>query len=98
MFVDAKLRVHKKVTLGTNLNRLMYNMLIDILFLFVLASVNCKNIRRGYAQHKGFFVALTEHQKVGYRLIKLQETDIAESEFTLIKLALLQIILTLNNH
>ena len=48
--------------------------------------------------NKGFLVTLTEHQKVGWILIKLHETDIAESDFTLMKPALLQVILTMNNH
>ena len=54
-----------------------------------------KSIRQRYAQHKGFLVTLTEHQKVGWRLIKLQETGIAESDFTLMKLAPLQVVSTL---
>ena len=49
-------------------------------------------------------VALTENHQVGWRLIqvenwdnkKLQETDIAESDF-LMKLTLLLVILTFNN-
>ena len=49
-------------------------------------------------------VALAENHQVGWRLIqvenwdnkKLQETDIAESDF-LMKLTLLLVILTLNN-
>ena len=31
-FVHAKLRVHRTVTLGANLHRLIYNVLIDIAY------------------------------------------------------------------
>ena len=50
-FVDAKLCVYKTVTMGANLHRLIYNLLIAIvLSLYISRSVIC----RGYAQHKGF--------------------------------------------
>ena len=49
-------------------------------------------------------VGLTEHEKVGWRLIKVENWDNKRDRhiriwfYFLMKLALLQVILTLNNH
>ena len=64
-FVHAKLCVHKTVTVGTSLHHLIYNLLIDMVFLIFCHYLTLKNTRRGYAQDKGCLVALTEYQQVG---------------------------------
>ena len=53
-FVHAKLCVHKAVTVGTSLHHLIYNLLIDMVFLIFCHYLTLKNTRRGYAQDKGF--------------------------------------------
>ena len=45
----------KKVIVGVNLHRLIYNVLMVIIFPICFShQLTVKNIRRGYAQHKGF--------------------------------------------
>ena len=51
--MHTKLRVHGKITMGTNLHRLIYNVLIDIVFPIFWHQLTLKNIRGRYAQHKG---------------------------------------------
>ena len=58
--------MHKTVTVGTNLHRLIYNLLIAIVFFpyIFCYQLTLKNISQGDAQHKGL-VVLTEYQHVG---------------------------------
>ena len=53
-FVYAKLRVHKTVTAGTSLHRLIYDVPTDIVFPIFCQHLTLKNISQAYAQHKGF--------------------------------------------
>ena len=55
--MHAKLHVHKTVTAGVNLQCLIYNLLIVIIFslhILLLLNLTLKNISQGYAQHDGF--------------------------------------------
>ena len=77
----AKLRVHKAVTMGANLHSFICNVLIDIVFAIYFTI--------SYAQHKGFSLfnwtstgglKIDQSRKLVQQ--KLQETYIAESDFT----------------
>ena len=57
MFVQAKLRVHKTVTVGANLHSLTYNLLIAIVFYLHILLEDMLNTKS--------LVALTEYQQVG---------------------------------
>ena len=46
MIVNVKLLVHKTVTVGANLQSLIYNVLIDIVFPILLLLVNSKKNTR----------------------------------------------------
>ena len=60
--MHVKLREHKTVTVGANLYRLLYNLLIGIVFPYIFCyQLTLKNFSRGFAQQKSL-VALTEHQ------------------------------------
>ena len=52
MVVHAMLPVHKTVTVGANLQFLMYNLLIAIVF--STYQLTLKKISQGYAEQKGF--------------------------------------------
>ena len=73
-FVHAKLCVHKTVTVGTSLHHLIYNLLIDMVFLIFCHYLTLKNTRRGYAQDKGFS-RFNWYQQVGWWLIKIENWD-----------------------
>ena len=63
--MHEKLRVHEAVMVGANLHRLIYNLLIAIVFFYEFCyQLTLKNVSRGYAQHKGL-VVLIEYQQVG---------------------------------
>ena len=62
-FVHAKLRVHKTVTVGANLHRLIYNLLIAIVFsLHLLLLVNFQKISVEDVLNTKLLVVLTEYQ------------------------------------
>ena len=63
MFMHAKLSVDETVAMGTNLHRLIYNLLI-VFSLHILLSVNSKISAEDMLNTKGL-VALTEYQQVG---------------------------------
>ena len=52
--MHAKLRVHKTVTVGASLHRLIYDVLTDIVFPIFCHHLNLKNISQAYDQHKEF--------------------------------------------
>ena len=65
--MHAELRVHKTVTVGANLHRLIYNLLIAIVFslhILLKDKLNTKGL-----------VVLTEYQQVGRRLVKVENCD-----------------------
>ena len=73
--MHAKLRVHETVAVGVNLHRLIYNLVIVIIFpLHILLSVNSKTSIEDMLNTKGL-VALTEYQQVGSRLIKVENCE-----------------------
>ena len=53
-FVHAKLCVHKTVTMGASLHRLIYDVLTDIVFPIFCHYLTLKNTSQAYTQHKGF--------------------------------------------
>ena len=65
MIVNVKLLVHKTVTVGANLQSLIYNVLIDIVFPILLLLVNSKKIpdEDDMLNTKGL-VTLTQHQQL----------------------------------
>ena len=90
------------MTVGANLHRLIYNLLIVIVFPYIFCDqLTLKNIHNTRG-----FVALTEWQQVGWRLIKVGNYDNKKLSdmhsriwfYILMKLTLLQVILNLNNH
>ena len=52
--MHAKLRVHKTVTVGASLHRLIYDVLTDIVFPIFCHYLTLKNTSQAYTQHKGF--------------------------------------------
>ena len=51
---NLKLHVHKTVIVGASLDRLIYDVVTDIVFSILCHYLNLKNISQTYAQHKGF--------------------------------------------
>ena len=68
-FVYAKLCVHKTVMVGDNLHRLIYNLLIAIVFsLHLLLSVNSKKIPVEDVLNTKGLVVLTQYQTSGLKI------------------------------
>ena len=75
--------------MGTNIYRLIYDVLTDIVFPIFCHHLNLKNNSQAYAQYKGFWpfnwistggLKIDQRRKLGQQ--KLQETYIAKSDFT----------------
>ena len=64
-FVHAKLCVHKTVTMGASLHRLIYDVLTDIVFPVFCHHLTLKKILVKHMLTTKDLGALTEHQLVG---------------------------------